>query len=67
MPRVRNLLPLPIRPQLFSADFFSCCFALILAFSIVMVYTIIVDNDEIKMYRLVVSATELQAVKSMGL
>ena len=46
-----------------------------------MVYTIIVDNDEIKMYRLVasatelqakkyglvVSATELQAVKSMGL
>ena len=28
-----------------------------------MVYTIIVDNDEIKMYRLVVSATELQAKK----
>ena len=45
---------------------FSCCFALILAFSIVMVYTIVVDNDEIKMYRLVVSATELQA-KNMGL
>ena len=27
-----------------------------------MVYTIIVDNDEIKMYRLVVSATELQFI-----